>query len=87
MTLFCAAVKRNLVSLLKFPLLSDVHIISLAIYLVGHLKYPYSFFFPFVFSRLLLLLLLLLLMIKIYFLNFFLRLKQKSSLKKTDKKG
>ena len=51
MALFCAAIRRNSVSLLKLPYFSHVEIFWCEISLVCCLKYPYScFFFPFLFS-------------------------------------
>ena len=44
MTLFCPTIKRDSVSLLKFPLLSHVKVISCTIFLIYCLKYPYRCF-------------------------------------------
>ena len=44
LTLFCAAIKRHSVSLLRFPFLCHVHIFSYLIFLVCCLKYLYSCF-------------------------------------------
>ena len=42
MALFCAAIGRGSVSLLRFIFCSHVHVVSRAISPVCHLKYPYS---------------------------------------------
>ena len=53
MALFCAAIRRDSVSFLRFPFLCDVHLFSCGISLVSLWKYPYScvsshfFFFGF----------------------------------------
>ena len=44
MALFCAAIWNNSVSLLRFPLLTYVHIFSCETSLVSRLKHPYSCF-------------------------------------------
>ena len=40
MALFCAAIKRDSISLLKFPFLSQVHILSREMLFISHLKRP-----------------------------------------------
>ena len=51
MALFCAAIRRDLVSLLRLPFLSHVLVFSWEISLEYRLKYPYSWFsFHFLFS-------------------------------------
>ena len=45
MALFCVAMKSHPFSFLSFTLLSHIHIIFCAIYLVCRLKYPYSWVF------------------------------------------
>ena len=47
-----AAIKRDSVSLFRFPLLSHIPVILYSIFLVCRLKYPSSHFLPFLFSRL-----------------------------------
>ena len=42
--LFCAAMNRDSVSLLRFPLFSQVHVFLCEMSLVSHLKHPYSCF-------------------------------------------
>ena len=49
MTLFCVAIRRNSLSLLKFPILGQFQVFSWGIYFVYRLKYPYSWFFHFCF--------------------------------------
>ena len=44
MALFCAAISRDSVSLLKFPFLSQIQVFSREISLVCLLKYQYSYF-------------------------------------------
>ena len=44
MVLFCAAIRRDSVSLLRFPFLSHVQVCSFEMSLVSHLKYLYSCF-------------------------------------------
>ena len=44
MALFCVAIRRFLVSLLRFPFLSHIQVFSYEISLVCRLKYPYSHF-------------------------------------------
>ena len=46
MALLCAAIRRYSVSLLKFPFLSHIKVLSSLILLVCRLKYPYSCFPP-----------------------------------------
>ena len=51
MALFCAAIRRDSVSVLKFPFLSHFQVFLWEILLVCHLKCPYSlFYFPVLFS-------------------------------------
>ena len=51
LALFCAATKRNSVSLLRFPFPSHLHIFSCVMLLVSQLKCQQSYFlFPFLFS-------------------------------------
>ena len=52
MALFCAAVRRDSVSFLKFPFLSHVQVFLWEISLVCHLKCPYCCFLPIFVSRL-----------------------------------
>ena len=40
MALFCAAIRRDSVSLLRFPFLSYVHVSSSAMLLISRLKHP-----------------------------------------------
>ena len=42
MALFCAVIRRDSVSFLRFPFLSHVQVISCDVSLVCRLKYPYS---------------------------------------------
>ena len=50
--LFCVAIKREPVSLFRFPLFTSTQVMSCAISLIGRLKYPYICFSSyFVFSR------------------------------------
>ena len=42
--MFCAAIRRDSVSLLKFPFLSHVHVLSCEMLFVGRLKRPCSCF-------------------------------------------
>ena len=42
MALFCTIIRKDSLSLLRFPILSHVHIFSCAISSVSHLKYPFS---------------------------------------------
>ena len=51
MALLCAAMKRDSVSLSRFPLLSHIHVFSWDMLLVSRLKRPYLFFLAFFFSR------------------------------------
>ena len=44
MALFCAAINRYSVSLLRFPFISHVQVFSCEISLVFCLKYPYNYF-------------------------------------------
>ena len=44
MALFCTAIRRDSVSLLRFPFFSHVHIFSCEMSLVSRLKHPYSCF-------------------------------------------
>ena len=43
--LFCAAIRRDFVSLLRFPFLSHVHVLSCEMLLISHLKRPYIWFY------------------------------------------
>ena len=43
MALFCAAIRRDLVSILSFTFLSHFQVLSCEISLVCHLKNPYSY--------------------------------------------
>ena len=61
MVLFFVAIRRDLVSLLKFPFLSHLRVFPCEISLVGHLKRPFrcfSFYFCFLFIVVLLVLML-----------------------------
>ena len=50
MALFCAAIRRGSVSLLKFPFLSYVQVFSCGMFFISRLKCPLSFFsFQFLF--------------------------------------
>ena len=50
MALFCAAIRRDSVSLLKFPFLSQVPVLSWEMLFISRLKTPIElFFFPFLF--------------------------------------
>ena len=50
MALFCAAIPRDYVSLLKFPFLSQVQVFSWEVLFISRLKTPIElFFFPFLF--------------------------------------
>ena len=52
MALFCAVIRRDSVSLLRFPFHRYVQVFSCEISHVCHLKQPYHcFFFPFLFSN------------------------------------
>ena len=42
MALFCAAIRRNSVCILRFTIPSHVHVFSCVILLAGRLKCPYS---------------------------------------------
>ena len=44
MALFCAAIRRDSVSLLKFLFLSHVHVLSSEMLFISHLKRPWSCF-------------------------------------------
>ena len=44
MALFCAAIRRDSVSLLKFPFLSHVQVFSFEILFISRLKHPLSCF-------------------------------------------
>ena len=44
MALFCAAIRRDSVSLLKFPFLSHVHVLSCEMLFISHLKQLWSCF-------------------------------------------
>ena len=44
MALFCAAIRRDYISLLKFPFLSQVHVLSYEILFISRLKRPWSCF-------------------------------------------
>ena len=44
LALFCAAIRRNSVSLLRFPFLSHFHVFSCEMSLVSRLKLPQSYF-------------------------------------------
>ena len=46
MALFCAAIRKDSVYLLRFPFLSHVHVFSSEMSLVSHLKRPLSCFYP-----------------------------------------
>ena len=50
LVLFCAAIRRDSVSLLKFPFLSNIQVLSCEMLFISRLKCPLSFFFPFSFS-------------------------------------
>ena len=45
MALFCAAVRRDSVSLLRFPFLSHVHVFSCDMLLISRLKRPYNYYY------------------------------------------
>ena len=63
MALFCAAMRIDSVSLLRFPFLSNVHVFSYEMLLISHLKRPWSRFYShFCFLVIVVLLLLLLLL-------------------------
>ena len=47
--LFCAAIRRNSVSLIKFSFLSHVQVFSCEMLFISRLKRPELFFFPFLF--------------------------------------
>ena len=49
MGLFCAAITRDSVSLLRFSFLTNVHVFSSEILLVSHLKCPWSYLPTFIF--------------------------------------
>ena len=44
MVLFCVAIRRDSVSLLRFPFLSHIQVFSCEMLLISHLKRPYSYF-------------------------------------------
>ena len=44
MALFCAAIRRDSVSLIRCPFLSHVQVFSCEMLLISHLKRPYSCF-------------------------------------------
>ena len=50
MTLFCAVIWRDSVSLLRFPFLSYLHVFSCEMSLVYHLKHPWNCFPPLLFQ-------------------------------------
>ena len=58
MALFCAAIRRDSVSLLWFPILSHVNVFSCEMFLISRLKRPYHFSSHFCFLGIVLLVLL-----------------------------
>ena len=49
MALFCTAIRRDSISLLKFPFLSHVQVFLCEVLFISRLERPQLFFFPFLF--------------------------------------